>query len=119
MIDAAAQHAKALRRVLHVHLSFVLHILRWLEIVQRDGPFVVEELSAFELDARELCVGDRLSVIGKRSGQVRALQAQQKLALLYRVAEARVNLYHAAGGYRNDRNASRDVWAYCPGHRQL
>ena len=109
MIDVAPEDANPFCGVLHIHLGFVLDILRCLEIVQRDSAFVVKQLGPFELYSRKFSVGDRLSIIGKGSGHVRALHPEEELALFHRVAEARVKFHHATGGNRNDRNAASNV----------
>src|SRR5260370_38763875 len=67
MIDAAAQHAKTLGGVLHVHLGFVLDFFRGLVIVQRDFTLVVEKLVALELDSPVVYVMQRLAIARKRS----------------------------------------------------
>src|SRR5260370_1305581 len=118
-MDLAPPEVNPFGGVLHVLLGFVLDVFRRLEIIQRNGSLVVEEFGALELYSREFCVSDGLAVIRKCGGHVRALQAEEELTFLHRVAEARVNLYHAASGNRDDRNASRDVRTDCSRYRQL
>ena len=114
-----AEHAKLLRRGLHIHFGLGFGVLRDLQIVQRDRALGIKELGALQLSARELFIRDRLLVVGKGAGNIRALHAQQHLAFFHRVAQARVDFDHAAGRQGNHRNGPGDVGSDGAGNPQL
>ena len=84
-------------------------ILRHFQVSQRDRTFVIQQLGARQLFFGQQLIGFGFLIIGEGSGQVGAVDHQQRLSLGHVIAELGADLDHAAAAQRDDRNRAIHV----------
>ncbi len=101
------------------NVRLLFGLLRDFEILLGNGAAVVQDLGARELGVREFLVGHGLAIIRKGLGEIGALHAHEKLALLYGVTQARANFHDTPGRQGDHGDTARDVDADHAGNAQF
>ena len=107
-------------------LSRNFGVLRDFEGALGNGPVLVEQLGAIQLDlrqvltvSRQLLVFDGLAIVRERAGDVGAPDLEQQLAFLHLVAQPRIDFDDPAGRQRRHRHLPRNVRTDHAGYVQL
>ena len=99
--------------------ALLLGVLCHLQIVQRVRAFCVEKLHALQLRLGQHLVGHVRLIVRKGAGDIVAAQAQQQLALLHRIAQAREDAHNTTGGQRDDRDRAVNIGIHRAGYGKL
>src|SRR6202789_4032856 len=109
MILIHAEHAQLLLSSYERSLRIILGVLRNLDLASGNCTLVKEDFGAVELNLSKTLVVDGFEVLTDRAGDVGALHFHQELTLFYVVADAGMDINHAAGGNGDDRDRAGDV----------
>ena len=119
MFGIIAQQFQMFRRGVERRLCVVLIVLCGFQILHCDGAVIEQELRAVQCLARKKLVGDGLAIRVVTARDIVASDAEQQLAFLDRVAEARADIHDASRGQRDHRHRASNVGIHRSVYHQL